>query len=236
MRAADISDMQRTFPRMDLSALYCLGITIQEYARYLNTDLVTQKRQLEKKPVLDTFLEPKEIQEQSASGLIEKYKAKPAIQPKNTSIHVVPRPNLEDDFNSAEKIKRARTRQQIEVKTSNKETEQDKMMKHPEWKGALTKTRRNHEEESSEASKRRAESEKEKARIRAERKRNLERQRQREERRKQLQSISQPPLEAETVRYVKQEPVDMFDLSNESLQKPLAKKRKLVSKKKSSGF
>jgi hypothetical protein len=256
MRAADLSETQSTFPRMDLTALYCLGITIQEYARYLNTDLVTQKRQLEEKPALDTLLSPEEINQQSVRALIEKYKTEPVLKPKSTSVYVVPRPNLEDELSHAEKTKRARARHQVEVKTSNKETQYDQLMNNPEWRVSL-RAKRDIEAEAVAADKRRADAEKEKLRITAEReqrqqkrqrqqeerqKQQEEHQRQQEERQKQQERQKQleniPPQKQQTkkTQNIKEEPVDIFDLSSQhSSQKP--KKRKVTaSKKKSLGF
>lgn len=238
MRAADLSETQRTFPRMDLTALYCLGITIQEYTRYLNMDIVTAKRQLEKKPALHTYLSPEEINGQSTSVLIEKFKKTPTLQPKSTSIQVVPRPNLEDDLNYAERTKRARTRHRIEVRTSNKETHDDKMRTDPEWRGAVRFNKRTREAESIAAKQRRIEAEKEKKRIAAHRKQEqLERQQQLEHQRKtQLENMPSPSPKKKYRRTIPSEgPVDMFDSSSQmSSKKPATRKRKTTSS--SSGF
>lgn len=59
---------------MDLSALYCLGITIQEYARYLGTDLLTEKRATENLPPLNTLFDQQEIASQQLTSIIETHK------------------------------------------------------------------------------------------------------------------------------------------------------------------
>lgn len=73
MRALDFP-IHSKFPSMDLSALYCLGITIQEYARYLGTDLLTEKRANENLAPLNTLFNQQEIDSQHLDSIIETHK------------------------------------------------------------------------------------------------------------------------------------------------------------------
>lgn len=78
MKALDFP-VNSKLPRMDLSALYCLGATVQEYARYLGTDLLTEKRATENLEPLNTLLDQQEIESQQLLSIINAHKP---IRPK----------------------------------------------------------------------------------------------------------------------------------------------------------
>lgn len=83
---------------MDLSALYCLGVTIQEYARYLGTDLLSEKRATESLPPLNTLFDQQEIDSHQLPSIIKTNKQ---TRPKHQAIVNTPVPYYEQMLRSA---------------------------------------------------------------------------------------------------------------------------------------
>lgn len=138
MRAIDIP-LQSQFPKMDLSALYCLGITIQEYARHLSTNILSQKRASENLPPLNTLFSQEELDDRSLSAIIEKYKpTTQKIQPVPT---VQPRPNIEQEMSKKVRQKKSHMDYPLTINTTKEEPYYEKMLRMPEWEGLLRKNR-----------------------------------------------------------------------------------------------
>ncbi|KAL9548330.1 hypothetical protein MBANPS3_005736 [Mucor bainieri] len=157
LRASEISSIQPNFPKMDLSALYCLGITIQEYVRHLRTDVLTQKRAADNKPPINDLFTPNEIQASTLEAVIQKY------MPQTSTVahveHAPPvaaRPNIDEELHPSAK----RPHHQVEIKTSEKANRYDKIASDPKWTGTLVKSRRrNLKANSEQAAARRAKAE-----------------------------------------------------------------------------
>ncbi|KAI8373773.1 hypothetical protein BD560DRAFT_394346 [Blakeslea trispora] len=134
MRASHITQVHPQFPRMDLSALYCVGMVIQEYVHHLSTDILQTKQALEARPTLSTYFSQAELEAQSIEGLLQTYRPH---RPKSSLIGI--RPNLETEAGALERKKRAHASHQTDVITSK--TGYEDLLKDPEWKGVLRKKR-----------------------------------------------------------------------------------------------
>ncbi|GAA5811099.1 hypothetical protein MFLAVUS_004528 [Mucor flavus] len=141
-------------PKMKLSALYCLGVTIQEYSRYLATDIVTEKRATEGLEPLTSLFSPDERNEQKLDSLVEKYKPKdiPAVVvdtedrvPKKASKKLT---NVNGPYSF-------RTHHKFNVATSTQPSFYDKMLDSSDWRNVLKKKQRDPEAEERAAEKRR---------------------------------------------------------------------------------
>ncbi|GAN02284.1 hypothetical protein MAM1_0019c01727 [Mucor ambiguus] len=156
LRASEMSRLQSTFPKMDLSALYCLGITIQEYVRHLSTNVLEQKRAAENKPSIDSFYTPLERQARTLEAVIQKYKPQTStIAHVQHPPPVTARPNINQELHYSAKHPYHR----VEIKTSKKATRYDKMISDPKWTGATVKTPRNLKANLEQAAARRAKAE-----------------------------------------------------------------------------
>ncbi|OBZ85498.1 hypothetical protein A0J61_06455 [Choanephora cucurbitarum] len=133
MRATHITQIHPTFPSMDLSALYCTGIIIQEYVRYLSTDLLQQHQALENRPVLTTHFSQAEREAQSIQGILQTHKPSSRLQSHEM------RPNLEKEAGALERKRRAYASHQMDVMTCK--TGYEDLLEDPEWKGVLRKKR-----------------------------------------------------------------------------------------------
>ncbi|KAI8327049.1 hypothetical protein EDC96DRAFT_532999 [Choanephora cucurbitarum] len=131
MRATHITQIHPTFPSMDLSALYCTGIIIQEYVRYLSTDLLQQHQALENRPVLTTHFSSSELKAQSIEGILQTHK------PSNRLPSHEIRPNLEKEAGALERKRRAYASHQMDVMTCK--TGYEDLLEDPEWQGVLRK-------------------------------------------------------------------------------------------------
>lgn len=145
---------------MDLSALYCLGITIQEYARHLSTDILTQKKAVENKPSIDSAYTSEEIKSRTLESIIQKFKPqKSTIIHAKDDLQVTARPNIEQELSFSSRERRANINHQVEIQTSNKGNPYDQLFLEPEWKGSVAKKRRDLNANSEEAAARRANAE-----------------------------------------------------------------------------
>lgn len=145
---------------MDLSALYCLGITIQEYVRHLSTDILTQKTASENKPSINNAYTPEEIKSRTLESVIQKFKPqKSAIIHAKDDLQVTARPNIEQELTFSSREQRASINHQVEIQTSNKGNPYDQLFLDPEWKGAVAKKRRDLKANSEEAAVRRTNAE-----------------------------------------------------------------------------
>ncbi|GAA5799066.1 hypothetical protein EDC94DRAFT_651024 [Helicostylum pulchrum] len=223
-RAANFSRDCR-LPKMKLSALYCLGVTIQEYSRYLATDILTEKRATDGLEPLTSLFGQDELNEQTIDSIIEKHKPKddkhiPAVVendvPAATTTTSKKLTNGRNPFGPHHKFN---------VTTSTNPSFYDKMLDSSDWRGVLKKKKRDPEAEEQAAEKRREKNKLLAQRI-AEERVLLEERKKQEQSKRMLQNANQyqPQVEQEkpvAKRKIKEEG-DIFDTS---------KKRKTVSTK-----
>lgn len=220
MRASEISILQPSFPKMDLSALYCLGITIQEYVRHLSTDLLAQKRAAENKPPINNFYTPQEIQARTLEAVIQKYKPQTStIAHAQHASTITARPNIDQELHRSAK----QAQHRVEIKTSEKATRYDKILADPKWTGTLVKNR-DLKANSEQAAVRRAKAE-------AAQKMRLEAQQALKEKEEQQQEERELLMPRKRVRSENDDTnYDMFDKANHS--KPKKAKASSSNKKK----
>lgn len=137
MRASDLP-LQSQFPKMDLTSLYCLGITIQEYARHLSTNILTQKLASENAPQLNTLLTPEEIQSRSITAAIEHYKQKKPVKHATTAV-INPRPDIRQELSSHARSIKYHQNDPFHVDTVNGDTYYQKMLRSTDWENVLRK-------------------------------------------------------------------------------------------------
>lgn len=214
---------------MDLSALYCLGLTLQEYARYMSTDLVTEKRTLEGLEPLNSLLTKKEIESNQISALIERYKPKKKQIHQQSDNKIPTRMPIEQEF----KLKDTHHTFKLETGQSYYED----ILNSNDWRHTLRKKRGKMEIERDELeAKERREQNKIRAqklvaeRAVAEEKRRIEQEQNRQAfmliRQNENKNLKRLKLEEE-------EEGDIFDLSEKKkkpkLSKPKLKKRKMTT-------
>ncbi|KAI8075861.1 uncharacterized protein B0P05DRAFT_588280 [Gilbertella persicaria] len=117
MRASHIAQTYPDFPSLDLSALYCMGIMVQEYVRYLNSDILIDKQRLENRPTLNSLLPE---------------------SPDTLKKTVMSARNIEQDTSGKERKKRAYSTYRTDTIT-HQESEYDHIFRQPEWKPLLHK-------------------------------------------------------------------------------------------------
>ncbi|KAK4516538.1 uncharacterized protein ATC70_011512 [Mucor velutinosus] len=219
LRASEMSALQPTFPKMDLSALYCLGITIQEYVRHLSTDVLAQKRAAENKSPINNSYTPQEIKARTLEAVIQKYKPQTStIANAQHAPPVTARPNIDQELHHSAK----HPHHQVEIKTSEKAGRYDKIASDPKWTGTLVKSPRDLKANSEQAAARRAKAE-------ANQKKRLEAQQAMIEREGRQQEKIELLLPRKRVRSADDDTnYDIFDKANHS--KP--KKAKGSSRKK----
>jgi hypothetical protein len=139
MRAIDLP-MQAQYPKMDLSALYCLGITIQEYARHLSTNILTQKRSSQCLPSINTLFSAEELESKKLYNVIEKYKSKVKRRPIQPVPTVAARPNIEQEMSKQVRQKKSHMDHSLRIK-QDEETYHEKILRKPEWQSLLKKIR-----------------------------------------------------------------------------------------------
>lgn len=221
---------------MDLSALYCLGITIQEYVRHLSTDVLAQKRAAENKPPINNFYTPHEMQARTLEAVIQKYK--PST---NTVAHaqqaapIAARPNIDQELHHSAKHPHHR----VEIKTSEKAIRYDKIVSDPKWTGILVKSPRDLKANSEQAAARRAKAEAIQKKKAETQQALLQKQQQLQQQQQEEKELLMPhkrvrPAENDTS-------YDIFDRANHSKPKkaktsPGKKKRKTASSSSQKGF
>lgn len=137
MRASELP-LQSQFPKMDLTALFCLGFTIQEYARYLSTNILTQKLASENSPQLNTLFTQEEIQSRTIAAAIENYKRKIPVK-HSTDAVVDPRPDIREELSSHARSIKYRQNDPFNVDTVNGDTYYQKMLRTTDWENVLRK-------------------------------------------------------------------------------------------------
>lgn len=137
MRASDLP-LQSQFPKMDLTSLYCLGITVQEYARHLATNILTQKLASENTPQLNTLFTPEEIQSRSITAAIENYKQKKPVK-HATSVVINPRPDIRQELSSHARSIKYHQNDPFHVDTVSGDTYYQKMLRSTDWENVLRK-------------------------------------------------------------------------------------------------
>lgn len=222
-------------PKMKLSALYCLGVTIQEYSRYLATDIVTEKRAIEGLEPLTSLFSPDERNQQKLDSHVEKYK------PKDIPAVVV---DKEDHVPSKASKKLTnvngpysfRKQHKFNVVTSTQPSFYDKMLDSTDWRSALKKKKRNPEAEEKAAEKRREKNKLLAQKIAAERVLQQEQKKHEQSLRKLQNNQYHQPLSEQTKhdvakRKIKEEERDIFDTSKkrETINSKPIKKKKSVN-------
>ncbi|KAL7319967.1 hypothetical protein PS15m_003040 [Mucor circinelloides] len=224
LRASEISALQPTFPKMDLSALYCLGITIQEYIRHLSTDVMAQKRAAENKQPINNSYTPLEIKARTLEAVIQKYKPQTnTIALAKHATQVTARPNIDQELHHSAK----HVHHRVEIRTSDKATHYEKIVSDPKWTGTLVKSPRDLKANSEQAADRRAKAE-------ANQKKRLEAQQALIEREKRQQKEKESKMPRKRVRAEDDDTsYDIFDKANYSKPKKAktssGKKKKTVS-------
>ncbi|KAG2234305.1 hypothetical protein INT48_000755 [Thamnidium elegans] len=141
-------------PKMNLSALYCLGVTIQEYSRYLATDILTEKRVTDGLKPLNSLFSQDELDEQNLDSIIEKYKPDddvPAVVDDDDTPAATTHEKL-TDMNGPYSF---RNYHKFNVATSTNQSFYDKMLNSSDWRNVLKKKRRDPEADEQAAEKRR---------------------------------------------------------------------------------
>ncbi|KAI7906898.1 uncharacterized protein BX663DRAFT_494123 [Cokeromyces recurvatus] len=140
IKAANLLRRQSNFPDIDLSAIYCLGIAVQEYVRYQNLNIIDEKRALENEPSLSTLFTEKDLKSQSLRSILKKYHSILTVKPDpDADFEVSPRPRLEEEVTPIVRTKKRKYRHEVNVKTSKNGSEFEKLLKTPEWKIVMNK-------------------------------------------------------------------------------------------------
>ncbi|KAI9364326.1 hypothetical protein BD770DRAFT_439990 [Pilaira anomala] len=213
-------------PSMDLSALYCLGLTLQEYARYMSTDLVTEKRTLEGLDPLNSLLSKKEIQSNEISAIIERYK------PKKKQIHQQPNNKIPTRMPIEQEFKLKDIHHKFRLETGQSYYED--ILNSNDWRHTLRKKRGKKEIERDELE---AKERREQNKIRAQKlvaERAIAEEKRRIEQEKNRQAFLVQQKDNKSSLKLEEEDGDIFDLSEKKkmkskLSKPKLKKRKMVN-------
>ncbi|KAI9486511.1 MAG: hypothetical protein EXX96DRAFT_549330, partial [Benjaminiella poitrasii] len=143
IKAANLTRTQSNFPKIDLTAIYCLGVAVQEYIHFQNMSLVDEKRALENEPPLATLFTKEELKSHQLRSVLKRYHSSllnVQSDPK-TDFEVTARPKLEEEVAPKARVKKMRMKHKVNVKTLKDDSEFERLVKTPEW-NAFAKKRR----------------------------------------------------------------------------------------------
>lgn len=231
MRALDIP-LALSLPKMDLTALYCLGTAVQEYTRHLSTNIMTQKLASENQPQLNTLFTEEEINSRKLTAIIDKYKLKTPVKPLSSTVYT--RPSIQEELSYVARSKKYHQNNPFSVDVTIGDTYYEKMLRAPDWRNVLRKNR--NPEAAAAAAKIRRENDEEKTKKAKQKKKAKEEQEQ-----KEIQQQQEPVRIKQEKKskhkhhipttHVKQEyvplspPLDIFDRELQSQSKPKLKSK-----------